>query len=58
MKKLQPVAKALVAGASVTIAVAIPLVGDGLSAGEVLAIAGSFLAGAFPTWVVPNGDAE
>jgi hypothetical protein len=34
--------------------VAVPLVGNGLSAAEALIIAGSFLAGAFPTWAVPN----
>jgi hypothetical protein len=53
-QKLAPIAKALVAGASVAIAVAIPLVGNGLSTGEALTIVGAFLAGAFPTWVVPN----
>lgn len=58
MKKLQPVAKALVAGASVAIAVAIPLVSGGVTPGEALTIAGSFLAGAFPTWVVPNRTAK
>jgi len=54
MSKLKPYAKALVAGASVAIAVAIPLVSGGLSAGEALTVAGAFLAGAFPTWAVPN----
>jgi hypothetical protein len=58
MKKLKPIAKALVAGASVAVAVAIPLVADGLSAGEVLGIVGAFLAGAAPTWVVPNRPAQ
>lgn len=54
MKKLKPIAKALVAGTSVAIAVAIPLVTNGLTAGEVLGILGAFLGGAAPTWVVPN----
>jgi hypothetical protein len=58
LKKIRPVAKALVAGASVAIAVSVALVADGLTAGEILTIAGSFLAGAAPTWVVPNKPAE
>ena len=54
MKNLKPVAKALVAGVSVAIAVAVPLAGDGVSVTEALVITGAFLAGAFPTWAVPN----
>jgi len=51
-------AKAIVAGLSVGIAAAVPLVGDGLSLGDVLIIAGAVLAGAFPTWAVPNRAAD
>lgn len=58
MKKLKPIAKALVAGTSVAIAAAIPLSDGGVSVTEALVIAGAFLAGAFPTWAVPNGSAE
>jgi hypothetical protein len=54
MKKVKPIAKALVAGASVAITAAIPLVDHGLTVKEALVVAGAFLAGAVPTWVVPN----
>lgn len=46
--------KALVAGTSVAIATAIPLAADGIDLQEALIIAGAWLAGAFPTWLVPN----
>lgn len=58
MSKVKPVAKALVAGASVAIATAIPLVDGGVSFKEALVIAGAFLAGAVPTWAVPNKPAD
>lgn len=58
MTRMKPYAKAVVAGASVAIAVAIPLAGDGLSGVEILTVAGAFLAGAFPTWAVPNRPAD
>lgn len=47
-------AKAIVAGLSVGIAAAIPLSINGLSLQDVLISLGAALAGAFPTWVVPN----
>lgn len=52
--ELRAVAKALVAGASVTIATAIGIAGDGINLTDALILAGAFLAGAFPTWAVPN----
>lgn len=54
MSKVKPYAKAVVAGASVAIVAAIPLADGGLTLKECLIVAGAFLAGAFPTWAVPN----
>ena len=51
-------AKALVAGASVAIATAIPLVDNGLTGKEILIVVGAFLAGGFPTWAIPNAKAN
>ena len=56
--KIKPYAKALVAGASVAIAAAIPLLDGGLTVKEGLIVAGAFLAGAFPTWAVPNRTSD
>lgn len=54
MKKIRPYAKAVVAGLATGIAAAVPLADHGFSLKELLVIAGAVLAGAFPTWAVPN----
>lgn len=52
-------AKCIVAGLSVAIAAATPLVSDNsLSIQDVLIVLGAGLAGAFPTWAIPNEPAE
>lgn len=56
MNQLAPYAKAIVAGISVAITAAIPLAADGLTQVDALTILGAFLAGAFPTWAVPNAS--
>lgn len=53
--ELRAVAKALVAGLATAIATAIGIAGDGIDLTDALILAGAFLAGAAPTWVVPNG---
>lgn len=52
--ELRSIAKALVAGTASAIASAIGLGSDGFTQVDFLIVLGAFLAGAFPTWVVPN----